>query len=140
MPVRHASFGSDPEAVEALLNPVGGEGGPAAVEIRCADLEGPAQCGSLLGTLVETHRGRVLTIRHWPIGEVRSARNRQDVVLFLDQAGDVGMYSCRVHGSWPADINEIRHSADDGVARGIPRMNLRVRPTPSAEAGCSNRG
>ena len=124
-----ASFDSDPEAVEALLNPLGGPEGPAAVEIRCAALDGHSQCGSLLGTVEDTTRGRVLTIRHWPIGEVRSAHTRQETVLFLDQAGDVGMFSCRVHGSWPADINQIRESADDGVARGIPRMNLRVRPT-----------
>ena len=135
-----AGFESDPEAIDALRHLLGGPGGPPAVEIRCAIVEAKAHCGQLLGTVQDTHRGPVLTIHFWEPGAKRSGSNRGEVTLFLDQAGDVGIYTCRDHGSWRADIEEIRNCRMDGVMRGIPRMNLRIRPSEGTDRSDSDSG
>jgi len=117
---------SDPRAVRALENPLLGRGGPAAVEIRCAVNERGQSCGRLLGTVHDTGSGHVLTVHFWPGAALPSARNRRELVVFLRDAGDSGMYTCQVHGGLEADIDAVRHRVDEGLAIGHPRMVLPV--------------
>jgi hypothetical protein len=120
---------SDAAAVAALERPLYGSGGPPAVDIRCWGPLRDGPCGRRLGAVYDTERGRVLTIGYWPEGQSPNALNRRELTIFLEDAGDWGLYSCRNHGSWPADIDAIRQCADEGVVIGHPRMVHRIAPT-----------
>lgn len=125
------AWDSDAAAVEALKQPLG----PAAVKIRCTGPRSGRSCGTLLGEVTETWQGDVLTVYYWAPGEERSARNRRKLVTFLDDSGDVGMYSCRYHGHWRADLDAVRTTVIEGAMTGQPRVSLSVSPPTKSTKG-----
>lgn len=121
---------SDPLAIEALSHSFGDL---PAVEVRCGVPKGGGSCGRLLGTVSDTTEGRVLMIFHWPMKERSpSAEDREQLVLFLDKAGDQGLYTCRDHGSWVADLDAVRARAREGALIGHPRVRMVSQPPVSA--------
>ena len=124
---------SDPSAIKALESfRAKYPGAVEAVDIRCAVQRKNGPCGEQLGSVwfseIANPRGAVLCLRYWPDALPRTRANRRELCLFLEKAGDHGLYSCRRHGTWRADLREVRNQFMTGLAIGHPRMSLPASP------------
>jgi hypothetical protein len=50
----------------------------------------------------------VLRLFYWPQGVGKTNKNRKVMEIFLNKAGDYGLYCCREHKIWRADIRFVR--------------------------------
>jgi hypothetical protein len=100
-----------------------------AVEIRCMGTKS-SPCSKVVGGVWDMDLVRpVLMLYFWPDGvRSRNSSNRERLFFFLDQAGEQGFYSCRTHGTWRADLVDVRTCHDEALLEGKPWVVLPVRP------------
>lgn len=120
---------SDPEAEEVLRDPYKVYITLPLVEVRCAGCPGERSHGEKLAAVWFSPEGPILRVSHWPdVVTRRTSGTRTYLTLFLDKAGKRGLYSCSRHGTWAADIDEIREAKELGFRIGHLRMRLPARP------------
>lgn len=105
---------SDSEAEKALGTFVARSNlGPLA-EIRCM---GHGGNGPVIGEVWFSHLMKiescVLRLFYWPQGVRRTSSNMDFMLVFLNRAGDYGLYSCRQHGTWRADLRFVRQRIEE---------------------------
>ncbi len=115
-------WASDPEALQALETFEDGVeyGAVPIAEIRCMGGHGSTGKSSrVVADVWMTRRDslveeRVIRVFYWPDGlRSRTKTNRKAMYLFLDKAGDLGLFSCAEHGTWQFDLREVRRQVNE---------------------------